>query len=300
MEVRMPDWFDAGLFVNVLDGVAIGGLLFLLAVGLTMIFGLVDVLNLGHGALYMAGGYAAYLVVGSGPVSLLDFVLVGLLIAVGGAAAGFGLGFAVKPLAGRGHLDQALLTLGLGLILAEALLLLAGRGFNSLPVPTELGRSVELLDGQAYPLYRLVIIGVSVVVAVLTYIVFERTRAGGLARATVDDPEMVAAMGVNVGRVRGAVVVAGASLAALAGVLGGPLLNLRPGIDTEVLVLALIVVVIGGLGSIKGAVVGALLIGQVQTLGVTLFPELAAYALFGVMVLVLLVRPGGLFGREVA
>ena len=296
----MPDWFDAGLFVNVLDGVAIGGLLFLLAVGLTMIFGLVDVLNLGHGALYMAGGYSAFLVVGSGPVSLMDFLLVGLLVAVGGAAAGLGLGFAIRPLAGRGHLDQALLTLGLGLILAETLLLLAGRGFNSLPVPMELGRSVELLDGQAYPLYRLVIIGVSVVVAVLTYVVFERTRAGALARATVDDPEMVAAMGVNVGRVRGAVVVAGASLAARAGVLGGPLLNLRPGIDTEVLVLALIVVVIGGLGSIKGAVMGALLIGQVQTLGVTLFPELAAYALFGVMVLVLLVRPGGLFGREVA
>jgi branched-chain amino acid transport system permease protein len=107
-------------------------------------------------------------------------------------------------------------------------------------------------------------------------------------------------MGVNVGRVRGAVVVAGASLAGLAGVLGAPLLNLRPGVDTEVLVLALIVVVIGGLGSIKGAVVGALLIGQVQTLGVTLFPELAAYALFGVMVIVLLLRPGGLFGREVS
>ncbi|MHA6631670.1 branched-chain amino acid ABC transporter permease [Pseudonocardia sichuanensis] len=294
----MLQWFNAGLFVNVLDGVAIGGLLFLLAVGLTMIFGLVDMLNLGHGALYLAGGYAAFLLLGSGSVSLLKLVVVVILVAAGGAVAGVGLGAAVKPLAGRGHLDQALLTLGLGLLVAEAFLLVVGRGFNSLPVPTELARSLELVDGNSYPLYRLVIIGVSAIIAVLTYIVFERTRAGSLARATVDDPQMVAAMGVNVGRVRTAVVVAGAALAAVAGVLGAPLLNLRPGVDTEVLVLALIVVVIGGLGSIKGAVVGALLIGQVQTLGVSLLPELAAYALFGVMVLVLLVRPGGLFGRE--
>jgi branched-chain amino acid transport system permease protein len=295
----MSDWLDAGLLVNIVDGVAIGGLLFLLAVGLTMIFGLVDMLNLGHGALYMAGGYGAFLVLGTGPVSLMDYLLVAVLVLGVGAIAGLGLGVAVRPLAGRGHLDQALLTLGLGIVVAEVFMLLAGRGFQTLSVPPQLGRSVSLV-GESYPLYRLVVIAVSAIVAVLTYLVFERTRAGSLARATVDDPQMVAAMGVNVGRVRAAVVMVGASLAAFAGVLGAPLLNLRPGVDTEVLVLALIVVVIGGLGSIKGAVIGALLIGQVQTLGVSLFPGLAAYALFGVMVLVLLVRPGGLFGRSVA
>jgi branched-subunit amino acid ABC-type transport system permease component len=190
-----------------------------------------------------------------------------------------------------------MLTLGLGILVSEAVLIFVDRGFHSVAAPGPLARSVALA-GESYPLYRLAVIAISLLVAAATYYVFERTKAGSLARATVDDPEMVAAMGVDVRKVRGAVIVAGSALAAFAGILGAPLLNLRPGADIEVLVMALIVVVIGGLGSIKGAVAGALIIGQVQTLGVSWFPEAAAYALFGVMALVLLVRPSGLFGRE--
>jgi branched-subunit amino acid ABC-type transport system permease component len=181
-------------------------------------------------------------------------------------------------------------------LLSETLLTVIGRGFHSIAAPGFLAGQTTLF-GLSYPLYRLAIIVVSVVVATVTYLVFERTRAGNLARATVDDPEMVAALGVNVGRVRMAVIAAGTALAMLAGLLGAPLLNLRPGIDAEILVLSLIVVVVGGLGSIKGAAVGALIIGQVQTLGVSLFPGAAAYALFGALALVLLVRPSGLFGK---
>jgi branched-subunit amino acid ABC-type transport system permease component len=283
------------VLVNVVDGLAVGGLLFLLAVGLTMIFGLVDMLNLAHGAVYMAGGYLAYAVLGSGATSVAAFAGVAVLVLLVGSVVGTGLTHALRPL--RSHLDQALLTLGLGLLISEGMLLLTDRGFHSLAEPGWLATSVGLA-GQPYPVYRIAVIGISIAVAGATYYVFERTNAGTLARATVDDPEMVAAMGVDVRRVRLAVVVAGSSIAALAGVLGAPLLNLRPGMDVEVLVLALVVVVVGGLGSIKGALVGALIIGQVQTLGVSLVPEVAAYALFGVMALVLLARPSGLFGRK--
>ena len=293
----MFEWIDSTLAVNVVDGLAMGGLLFLLGVGLTLIFGLIDTLNLAHGAVYMAGGYAGYLVLGSDVRGLLVFVLAGVAILTIGVLLGGGLTLALKPLRDRGHLDQALLTLGLGILLSETLLTLTDRGFHSVSAPGWLAGSTTIA-GLPYPRYRLAVIAISAVIAALTYYVFERTRVGSLARATVDDPEMVSAMGVDVQKVRTSVIAAGTALAMLAGLLGAPLLNLRPGVDTEILVLSLIVVVVGGLGSIKGAVVGALIIGQVQTLGVSLFPSLAAYALFGVMALVLILRPGGLFGME--
>lgn len=295
----MPDWLNSSLLVNIVDGLSIGGLLFLLAVGLTMIFGMVDVLNLAHGALYMVGGYAAYLLIGGASPALLALVGVCAVMLILGALLGKGLDLSVRPIGDRGHLDQALLTLGISMLVSEGLLLGVDRGFHSLEVPSALAGSVSLA-GSPYPVYRLVVIAVGVVVAIATFLVFERTRLGSLARAAVDDPEMLSAIGVDVRRVKGGVIMAGCALAVVAGVLGAPLLNLQPGIDMEVLVLSLIVVVIGGLGSIKGAAVGALGIGLVQTLGVALAPSVAGYVLFGVMALVLLVRPHGLFGREVA
>jgi branched-chain amino acid transport system permease protein len=295
----MPGWLNSSLLVNVIDGVSVGALLFLLAVGLTMIFGLVNILNLAHGALYMAGGYAGFLILGGGSPRLLALIGVCALVLIVGAVLGRGLDFSVRPIAARGHLDQALLTLGLSILLSEALLLGVGRGFHSLGVPHQLNGSVPLL-GHSYPVYRLIVIGVGLAVASLTYVVFERTRLGGLARAAVDDPEMLAAVGIDVRKIRAGVIMSGSALALVAGVLGAPLLNLQPGLDMQVLVLSLIVVVVGGLGSIKGAAVGALIIGLVQTLGVSLFPTVAAYALFGVMILVLLIRPSGLFGRRSA
>lgn len=295
----MPDWLNSSLLVNAVDGLSIGCLLFMVAVGLTLIFGMLDVLNLAHGALYMVGGYGAYLLIGGAVPTLLALIGVCVLMLVLGAVFGTGLDLSMRLIDGRGHLDQALLTLGLSMLVSEGLLLGVDRGFHSLEVPSALSGTVSLA-GSSYPVYRLVVVVIGIVAAITTFLVFERTRLGSLARASVDDPEMLAAIGVDVRKIKSGVIMAGCALAVAAGVLGAPLLNLQPGIDMQVLVLSLIVVVIGGLGSIKGAAVGALGIGLVQTLGVALAPSIAGYVLFGVMALVLLVRPHGLFGREVS
>ncbi|MGJ3507606.1 branched-chain amino acid ABC transporter permease [Enemella sp. A6] len=282
--------------INLIDGLAFGGLLFLLAVGLTMIFGLVDVLNLAHGAFYMVSGYLALMVLGGGAPSLAMFAGLLVLSALVGGVLGLGLNLTLKPLGNRGHLEQALLTLGLSMVLAEAVLHLAGRGFRSILPPAELRGSIMLGEAQ-FPTYRLVVIGVSAVLALATYLVFEKTKLGSLTRAAIDDPEMLAGLGYDVRKIRVGVIATGSALAGVAGLLGAPLLNLRPGLDNEVLTLALIVIVVGGLGSIKGAALGAVLIGLIQTLGQAYLPQVAAFMLFGLMVLVLLVRPRGLFGR---
>jgi branched-subunit amino acid ABC-type transport system permease component len=284
------------MLVNLLDGVAIGGLLFVLAVGLTLIFGLVDVLNLAHGALYMVGGYLALAITGGGRPSILGLVLIVLLMAVVGAGMGLLLSLSLKPIAGKDHLTQALLTLGLAMIVSELVLHLSGRGFKTLRVASGLSDSIEIAGSQ-FPVYRLVVIAVSALIALGTYLAFERTRLGSVTRAAIDDPQMLGSCGYNVGRVKVGVIAAGSALAAVAGVLGAPLLNLRPGLDTEVLTLALIVVVVGGLGSIKGVAIGALTIGILQTMGTAYLPEVASYLLFGLMLAVLLVRPQGLLGE---
>jgi branched-chain amino acid transport system permease protein len=284
------------MLVNLLDGLAVGGLLFVLAVGLTLIFGLVDVLNLAHGAFYMIGGYLALAITGGGRPTVLGLLFILALVMVVGAALGGLLQVALRPIGGRDHLTQALLTLGLAMILSELVLLVAGRGFQTLLVADGLTGSVRVA-GEQFPVYRLVVIAVSILFALVTYWVFERTSLGAVTRAAIDDPEMLAVSGYHVGRVKSGVVVVGSVFAVVAGVLGAPLLNLRPGLDTEVLTLALIVVVVGGLGSIKGVAIGALAIGVLQTIGTAYLPELASYLLFGLMLAVLLVRPQGLFGR---
>lgn len=284
------------MIINLLDGVAIAGLLFLLAVGLTVIFGLVDVLNLAHGAFYMVGGYLALALTSGKAPSLLGLVLITLVMVLVGAALGLLLNVALKPLGRADHLTQALLTLGLSMIISEVTLQVAGRSFRSLLVTDSLAGSVRIGSGE-FPLYRLAVIAVSLILGTLVYWVFERTKLGSVTRAAIDDPAILGTIGYNVPRVKTGVIMAGSALATVAGVLGAPLLNLRPGLDTEVLNLALIVVVIGGLGSIKGVAVGSLLIGVLQTLGNAYFPAFASYLLFGLMLIVLLARPQGLFGR---
>ena len=284
------DWLDAN-FISILNGLAIGLLLFTMAVGLSLIFGLMDVLNLAHGAVFALGSYLVWAAVRDG----LPFFL-GMAIAVAvGAALGVGLALAVRPVASRGHLDQALLTLGISVIMADLIAAVWGNEFRSVRPPGFFGESVEIF-GSTYPAYRLAVIGVGLALALAVYVVFERTRLGAIVRAAVVDRAMVSALGINVTAVLVAVTAAGTALAAFGGVIGAPILNVRPGLDAEVLILALIVVVIGGLGSIRGAFLGALLIGQVQSLGVALVPEVAPFVLFGAMALVLLIRPEGLFG----
>jgi branched-chain amino acid transport system permease protein len=291
------EWFDAN-FASILNGFAIGSLLFILAVGLSLVFGMMDVLNLAHGALYLAGAYLAWQLTDGGATWATFLGAIGLAVVVG-LVGGWVLAALTLPLSRRSHLDQALLTLGVALVLAEGVYLLYGKEEHSVAVPAPLDRSVEVL-GQVYPVYRLVLIGIGLVLAVGVYLVVERTRAGALVRATVADRDMVEALGIDTRLVLLAVFGVGAALATVAGVLGGQIYGAVPGLDETVLILALVVVVIGGLGSVKGAFVGAMLIGQVESLGRALLPDQASFLLFGAMALVLIVRPRGLFGQAAA
>ena len=288
----LVDFFNDN-FTSILNGFAVGMLLFVLAAGLSLIFGLLDVLNLAHGALYLLGTYIGYqLVVREGA----DF------FAAAGIALAFGLLLGVVlngflwPIRRRGHLDQVLLTLGLFFMVADLVTIIWSTEFYSLPPPGFLDRSVSIL-GDQYPLYRLAVMGLGVFLALLIYIVFERTQLGAILRAAVEDRAMVDALGVNVGLVMLTVLALGSALATFAGVVGGPIFNVDPGVGSYVLILALIVVVIGGLGSISGAFVGAIIIGEAQSLGGALIPDVASFAIFGAMALVLVVRPTGIFGR---
>jgi branched-chain amino acid transport system permease protein len=288
-------WLDANL-VSILNGVAIGFLLFILAVGLSLIFGMMDVLNLAHGALFLVGAYLAWAVAGSDPSWASFLAALGLAALVGLASGGLLAGL-VEPLRRRSHLDQALLTLGVALVVAELLALLFGRDVHGVDPPPGLDRTVVVL-GDQYPVYRLALIGVGAALAVAAHLVVERTTAGSLIRATVADRDMVSAIGVDDRRVRFAVLGLGSLVAAVAGVLGGPIYGARPGLDSTVLILALVVVVIGGLGSVRGALIGALIIGQIESLGRALLADAASFILFGALAIVLILRPQGLFARQ--
>jgi branched-chain amino acid transport system permease protein len=287
----MTGWLADNL-VSMLNGVALGCLLFALAVGLSLVFGILNVLNLAHGSLFVAGAYAAWRLADDGSAG--GFLLAVLLAAAIGAMGGLALTAATRPLAKRGHLDQALLTLGIALVVTEVVQSWFGRDPHGVLPP--LAGSVDI--GGGYPTYRLALIGVGVLVAFAVDRVVERTKVGALIRATVSDPDMVAALGVNTRLVRAGAFAVGGGLASVAGVLGAPLLGAHPHLDAQVLLLALVVIVIGGLGSVRGALLGALLIGQVQSLGIALAPRQAPFLLFGAMALVLVVRPTGLLGTR--
>ncbi|GAA1282440.1 branched-chain amino acid ABC transporter permease [Pseudonocardia aurantiaca] len=279
------------MLVSVLNGFAIGFLLFIVAVGLSIVFGMMDVLNLAHGALFLGGAYLGAAFAGSWGGFLAALGIAAVL----GLVAGGLLSLMTEPLSRRSHLDQALLTLGVAFVASELLIIAFGDDPLSVAAPPALDGSVTVF-GAVYPTYRLVLIGVGAVLALAVHLVVDRTRVGALVRATVADREMVATIGVDNRLVKAAVFAVGSLLATTAGVLGGPVYGARPGLDATVLILALVVVVIGGLGSVRGALVGALIIGQVDTLGRVLLPELASFVLFAALALVLVLRPQGLFG----
>lgn len=286
----------ATYLVSVLNGLAIGFVLFILAVGLSLVFGMMDVLNLAHGALFLVGAYLGASLTGGGP-TWGGFLGALALAAAVGLGAGIVLSAMTEPLRRRSHLDQALLTLGVALVVAEVLILAYGDDPLRIVPPPGLDGSTQVL-GSTYPTYRLALIGVGAVLALAVYLVVDRTRVGALVRATVADREMVAALGVDNRLVKAAVFAVGSLLATVAGVLGGPIYGANVGLDSTVLILALVVVVIGGLGSVRGALVGALVIGQIESLGRALLPDLASFILFGALALVLVLRPQGLFGTR--
>ncbi|MEK8047432.1 MAG: branched-chain amino acid ABC transporter permease [Burkholderiales bacterium PBB6] len=292
-----------------LNGLQFGLMLFLLAAGLTLVFGIMDMINLAHGSLYMVGAY----LVASATAASGSFAL-GLLAGVVGAAA-FGLLLEVvvlRRLYQRDHLSQVLGTFAILLMCNEAVRFVWGSQPIGASAPAALSGPVELLPGFFYPAYRLLIIGAGLAVAVLLWLLVTRTRLGMQVRAGASNREMAQAMGVNVQRLFSAVFGLGAALCAVAGGLMGPLLAVQVGMGESILILAFVVIVIGGIGSIRGALVGALLVGVVDTAGRTLIPllfeqlmplDLAASAgpavasilIYVLMAAVLFWKPQGLF-----
>ncbi|MCR6632415.1 MAG: branched-chain amino acid ABC transporter permease [Magnetospirillum sp.] len=285
----MTSWF---LLIQVLNGVQYGLLLFLVASGLTLIFGIMGVINLAHGSFYMLGAYLAYWLSGmTGSLALA--VVLAVPIA---ALVGFCLEAALlRRLYSRDHLDQVLLTYGLILVFNECQRLLWGPDVHSVKVPALLDWSLPLADGLNYPAYRLAVSAVCLVLALTMGLVIQRTRFGMWIRAGAANREMVAALGMNVKLLSGAVFAIGTVLAALSGAIAAPINSVGPGMGETVLIVCFVVVVIGGVGSVKGAFLGALLIGLADTFGKVLLPGFASFMVYAVMAAVLLWKPRGLF-----
>ena len=279
-----------------LNGLSFGALLFILAAGLSLIFGMMDVVNLAHGAFYMLGAYVALSVTrvtGSFWVALVIAPLVLGLIGLGIEP------LLLRRLRGR-YLDQVLVTIGLSLVIADFIRLRDDWGWGatvrSLPLPAGLDHSV-VIAGSDYPTYRLFVIGFGIALALLLTLIHRRSRVGALVRAGVDDAQMLSALGVDTDRLFAVTFAVGAGLAGLAGVVAAPVFGLQPGMDVDALIYSLIVVVVGGLGSLSGAVAGSAVVGPGDTFGKVLFPQFALALIFAIMALVLLFRPTGLLGR---
>jgi branched-chain amino acid transport system permease protein len=294
-----------------LNGLQFGLMLFLLASGLTLVFGIMDMINLAHGALYMVGAFlAAWL------VNITQSFLWGVLLAVPLTAA-FGMvleSTLLRTLYRRDHMSQVLATFALILIINEAVRMIWGTDL-ALSAPAALSGPVELLPGLKYPSYRLVIIAVGLVLALFLYLVVTQTRVGAWVRAGASNRDMAMAMGINIQRLFTLVFGLGAAMCAVAGAMLGPLLAVQVGMGESILILAFVVIVIGGIGSIWGAFVGSLLVGFVDTFGRTLLPHLfreifppqvaatagpaaASIMVYLLMAVVLFIRPQGLFSRK--
>jgi len=282
----------AGLFAQLLNGVQYGLLLFLIASGLTLVFGVMGIINLAHGSLFMIGAYTAFVVTRATGVEWLALPA-GVL---GGLALGIALERSLfRRLYHRDHLDQVLLTFALILIFEEVRSLLVGNDFYSVPVPQALDFSVPITAGFSYSAYRIAVIGICLLLAALLFLWIERTRLGAVIRAASENAEMVDVLGIDARRVHLTVFAVGTALALVAGVLAAPLYSVYPGMGDGFLIISFVVVVIGGLGSVAGAFWAALLIGLVDTLGKAYVPGAAGLAVYVLMAAILLWRPAGLF-----
>jgi len=276
-----------------INSIALGGLLFLLSAGFSLIFGLMRIPNLTHGSLFMLGAYLGVTFLRLG----FDFWLAALGSALAlGVIGGLIERLLLRRLAGQ-ELAQVLVTLGLAFIIADVCLLIWTGDPIPLATPESL-RGVFRAGDVVFPKYRLAVVVTAVVVASLMWLILERTRLGAMIRAGVDDPEIARVMGIRVSRLFTAVFSFGSALAGFGGVLSGPILSVYPGLDAEMLPLALIIVILGGAGSLPGALLGSFIIGFIYNFGQAMFPELAYVVLFLPMVIVLVVRPQGLFGRQ--
>jgi branched-chain amino acid transport system permease protein len=300
------------LLLQMLNGVQLGLLMFLLAAGLTLTFGIMDLVNLAHGSLYMMGAYIAWMLIG-----WTDSFVLGALLAL---PATFLLGIVVEAIVmrrlyARDHLDQVLATFGLILFFNELVRVIWGPAGKSIAVPSFLNRTVEILPGVPYPAYRFAIIVVGALVAILLAWLVARTRIGMLIRAGASNRRMIGALGVNIELLFTLVFGLGAVFAGLAGLMAAPITSVKIGMGDDILILAFVIIVIGGIGSIKGAFVAAMVVGQIDIVGRAFLPDLlktflsataAASAapaisqvlIYIVMAGVLVWRPTGLFGQR--
>ena len=279
--------------IQTLNSLALGGLLFLLAAGFSLIFGLMRIPNLTHGALFMLGAYVGVTVLRFVPNLWLAALLGGLAVALFG---GLLERLILRRLAGNA-LGQVLVTLGVSFIIADFCLIAWGGDPIPLAAPASLQRPL-VLGSVAFPLYRLVVLGIAIAVAIGLHAVMEWTRLGAMIRAGVDDMPMARAVGIPVSKLFSFVFCLGAALAGAGGVIAGPIMSAYPGLDTDMLPLALIVVILGGVGSLLGAFVGSFIIAVIYTFGSVLLPDLAYVILFLPMIAVIAYRPRGLFGRQ--
>jgi branched-chain amino acid transport system permease protein len=278
------------------NSVTFGGLLFLLSAGFSLIFGLMRIPNLTHGSLFMLGAYFGATFAGGLLGMTFNFWLAALMAALLVAAFGAVLErFLLRQLPGQ-QLAQVLVTLGISFMAADFCLMVWGGDPISVETPAGLGGFTRF-GAVAFPTYRIAVIVIAMVVAVGLWLLLDRTRLGAMIRAGVDDPDMARVVGIRVSRLFTIVFALGAGIAAFAGIIGAPILTVYPGIDNYMLPLALVVVIIGGSGSLLGSVVGSLIIGFIYNFGQALLPELAYFVLFLPMLLVLVFRPQGLFGR---
>lgn len=278
--------------VHTLNGISFGVLLFLLAAGLSLIYGLMKILNLTHGSYYLLGGYVGLTVIRMTGSFVLAVVVATLAVALIGALM-------ERFFLRRFHLQelpQTLLTFGFLFIFADLALWIWGGNPQTLPKPAAFEHSVRVGE-LVYPSYRLFLIAVGLLVGAALWWFQEGTRVGAMLRAGVDDEEIARGLGINVSLLFTLVFSLGAFLAALGGVLGGPIIGVYPGADFEVLLLAFVVVIVGGLGSLKGALVGGLLVGLLDNFGKAFFPEFALFAMYVPMAVILVLRPTGIFGR---
>jgi len=299
-------------FEQLLNGVQLGVTLFLMAAGLTLVLGIMNFVNLAHGSLYMVGAYlmvAASQWTGSWPLgialALAGTLVVGMAVEV----------LALRPLYTRDHLDQVLATFGLILFFNELVAVIWGRASLYTSLPSYLQGHVELLPGSIYPVYRLTIIGIGLFIGLLLWYVVTRTRLGMLIRAGASNRTMVAALGVNIRLLYTVVFGFGAALAGLAGLMAGPIYSVQPGMGELILIQVFVVIVIGGIGSVRGALVGALIVGIVDTLGRAFLkpllghvisapaaeaagPALASMLIYLLMAVVLALKPAGLFASR--
>jgi branched-chain amino acid transport system permease protein len=278
--------------IQTLNSLALGALLFLLSSGFSLIFGLMRIANLTHGALFMLGAYVGVTALRHGA----DLWVAALVAAAATALLGAVMErLILRRLAGNA-LGQVLVTLGIAFIIADACLLIWGG--DPIPVATPLAlRQPLFVGGVAFPTYRLAVIGIAVATALGLWLLMERTRLGAMIRAGVDDMPMARAVGIPVSWLFTAVFCLGAALAGAGGIIGGPILSAYPGLDSDMLPLALIVVILGGVGSLFGAFAGSFVIGFVYTFGTALLPDFAYVILFLPMIFVIAFRPQGLFGK---